>query len=88
MIVRCGRCQVQFDVPGVGRFQCPACGTTNEIRGGPDTLERPPAPEPVADAPSPRVECDFCGFSFIVGDVATAPCPMCGEAVVVEGGEA
>ena len=34
----------------------------------------PPAPEP----PSPRISCPDCDFSFIVGEVAVAPCPNCG----------
>ncbi len=27
MIVRCGRCRTEFEVPGAGRFACPVCGT-------------------------------------------------------------
>jgi len=86
MIVKCGRCQTQFDVPGPGRFNCPACGTVNELRdpgaaaGG--HLETPPPPPP-PDEPSPRVECSSCGLSFIVGEVESAPCPNCGIDVEV-----
>ena len=86
MIVRCGRCRTQFEAPGPGRYACPGCGATNEVRpaaGDPGLLAPPPAPEP--EAPTPRVECGECGFRFIVGDVDTAPCPMCGAAVVVDG---
>ena len=40
----------------------------------------PPAqpPPPPPDVPSPRVTCPDCDFSFIVGDIAVAPCPNCG----------
>jgi hypothetical protein len=58
----------------------------NELREGSDTLERPPDPDPVPEVPSPRVECSGCGFRFIVGDVESAPCPMCGETVTVDSG--
>lgn len=33
MIVRCGACRTQFDVPGEGRFACPVCGSVNVVRG-------------------------------------------------------
>ena len=35
MIVRCGACRSQFDVPGAGRFACPACGSVNNVSAGP-----------------------------------------------------
>lgn len=84
MIVRCGQCRAQFDVPSEGRFACPACGSANEVRRHPGDsgMVTPPAP-PEPEAPSPRVGCQECGFSFIVGDVETAPCPMCGAQVEV-----
>ena len=44
----------------------------------------PPPTPPEPPAPSPRVECGSCGFRFIVGDVAVAPCPMCGAEVRIE----
>lgn len=94
MIVRCGACRTQFDVPGEGRFACPVCGSVNMVRarpsatpggapppgsmpptGGPDS--RPPQPDP----PSPKVRCPECEFSFIVGDIAVAVCPMCSAEV-------
>lgn len=88
MMVRCGRCQSGFDVPGPGRHACPACGTLNEVRAGdPDMAPPPPAPPPPPsepEAPSPRVACESCGFSFIVGRVDEAPCPNCGAPVAVE----
>ncbi|MXZ68209.1 MAG: hypothetical protein F4X18_07065 [Acidimicrobiia bacterium] len=77
-----------------GRYACPACGVTNEVRGGgggPGPGPRPqdmapPAPPP--EVPSRRARCPDaeCGFSFIVGDVSVAPCPMCGAEVVIGGG--
>jgi LSD1 subclass zinc finger protein len=32
MIVRCGACRTQFEVPGAGRFTCPVCGSVNMVR--------------------------------------------------------
>jgi DNA-directed RNA polymerase subunit RPC12/RpoP len=86
VIVRCGRCQTQIEVPGPGRYACPACGTLNDIRPrAPEPgLVTPPAPPP-EPAPSPRVECPQCGFRFIVGQVESAPCPNCGASVTVGG---
>ncbi len=84
MIVRCGACHRQFDVPGAGRFACPACGSVNIVRAGnggggapgyPGQAPPPPAPPP---PPSPRMTCPECEFSFIVGKVAVAKCPNCG----------
>lgn len=97
MIVNCGRCGTQFQVPGEGRFSCPACGTANEVHrtappgpgGGPMSapggpgIPRPPAPEP----PSPRTTCPDCAFSFIVGEISVATCPNCGLEVSTGRGE-
>lgn len=92
MIVRCGACRTQFEVQGAGRFSCPACGSVNVVRGpagapppppegyGPQG-GAPPPPPPKPDPPSPRVSCPACDFSFIVGHIATAECPNCGEEV-------
>lgn len=89
MIVRCGACRNQFDVPGEGRFSCPVCGSVNMVRsrpgesgpaGAPPPASMPPTggPEvPVPPPPMPKVECPECGFSFLVGDIAIATCPMC-----------
>ena len=83
MIVRCGRCRTQFEAPGEGRYACPACGAANEVRSAPPDpgIVTPPPEQPEAETPSPRAECGECGFRFIVGDVETAPCPMCGAEV-------
>ncbi len=35
MMVRCGACRTQFDVPGAGRFACPVCGSVNVVREQP-----------------------------------------------------
>jgi len=45
----------------------------------------PPPPPP--DTPSPKIECPECGFSFIVGDIAVAVCPMCSAEVPTGRGE-
>lgn len=92
MRARCGRCGTGFEVMAPGRYECPACGVTNEVRGpaagAPPSAPRaqdmmPPAPPP--EAPSRRAKCRVaeCDFSFIVGDVNMAPCPMCGAEVAV-----
>jgi len=81
-MVKCGRCREQFEVPGAGRFDCPSCGTANEIPSGP-AGEPPPAP-PAPVTPPRRVACPACEFSFLVGEVEAAPCPNCRETVVIE----
>lgn len=103
MIVRCGACRNQFDVPGEGRFACPVCGSVNVVRGrpagaGPAGAPPPgsmpptggpesgagypaPPPPPPPEPPSPKMECPECGFSFIVGDIEVAVCPMCSAEV-------
>ena len=96
MRARCGRCGAGFEVPAPGRYVCPACGVTNEVRGAPDPgagadpfgqAAGPPPPPPPPEAPSRRAVCPDpeCRFSFIVGDVAVAPCPMCGLEVNIGG---
>ncbi len=92
MRARCGRCGTGFEVMAPGRYACPACGVTNEVRGpaggppgaGPRAQDMAPPPPP-PEAPSRRTRCRAaqCGFSFIVGDVNVAPCPMCGTEVRV-----
>ena len=49
MIVRCGACRSQFEVPGPGRFGCPACGSVNNVGGGPSP--GPGAMPPPGQAP-------------------------------------
>ncbi len=34
MRVRCGACRTEFEVPGAGRYACPACGSVNVVRNG------------------------------------------------------
>lgn len=98
MRARCGRCGTGFEVMRPGRYACPACGVTNEVRagapsgGGPAPHAGPPgagtqgpmAPQPPPpERPSRRARCPdkHCGFSFIVGEIAVAECPMCGTEV-------
>lgn len=45
MIVRCGACRTQFDVPGPGRFACPACGSVNMVRSAAPGEQPPPGGE-------------------------------------------
>lgn len=57
MIVRCGACRTQFDVPGEGRFACPVCGSVNMVRGraggaGPGGAP-PPGSMPPTGGPPP-----------------------------------
>lgn len=86
MIVRCGSCRTEFDVPGPGRFSCPVCGSVNMVRaaggapppGAGGGLATPPQPPPARpDPPSPKLPCPECGFSFIVGEIEVATCPNC-----------
>lgn len=91
MIVRCGACRTQFDVPGAGRFACPACGSVNQVRsapgapppaaGAPPFAAPPPPPPPKPEPPSPKISCPECEFSFIVGKIEKATCPNCGAEV-------
>ena len=96
MKVRCGACQAEVQIPGPGRFNCPSCGSPNEVRppnqgatGGvpaPDSGQfAVPPPQPPPEPPSPKVTCDECTFSFIVGDIEVASCPNCGAEVPVSG---
>lgn len=87
MIVRCGRCQSGFEVPGPGRYSCPACGTANQVGATAASVSPPEPPQTTPDIPSRRVSCPECGLSFIVGDVAVAPCPNCGASVTVQSDE-
>lgn len=100
MRVRCGACRSEVDIPGPGRFNCPSCGSPNEVRGAPPDDQAgmpqqdggqfaPPAqpPPPAPEPPSPKISCEACEFSFIVGNIDRATCPNCGEEVVVGRGE-
>lgn len=99
MKARCGRCGTEFAVAAAGRYQCPTCGTVNEVKGAPagttgmsgsGAAPGPGAPPfggpsnpPPPEVPSNRISCQSCSFSFIVGSVDSAECPMCGEDVYV-----
>ncbi len=48
----------------------------------------PPPPPPSPDVPSPRITCPECAFTFIVGEIALATCPNCGNDVHTGRGEA
>lgn len=52
MIVRCGACRTQFDVPGEGRFACPVCGSVNMVRGRPGGSAPGGAPPPGSMPPT------------------------------------
>lgn len=85
-MAKCGRCGATVEVLGAGRFQCPVCGTTNQIPGAldpepPSGIETADAPAPRDEAPSPRTRCPACSFEFIVGDIDSAVCPNCREEV-------
>lgn len=45
-MARCGRCGTSFTVDGPGRYPCPGCGVTNEVREG-------AAPPPSGGFPGP-----------------------------------
>ena len=89
MIVRCGS-HTQFEVPGPGKYSCPACGSVNAVRAAPGAPGQgygsqppgyPPSPPPMPEQPSPRIQCPSCQFRFIVGEIAVATCPNCGAEV-------
>lgn len=52
MMVRCGACRTQFDVPGEGRFACPVCGSVNMVRGRPAEGGPAGAPPPASMPPT------------------------------------
>jgi len=87
---RCPRCQTVFSVGGPGRYTCPGCGVTNEVRDAPHDGGAPPGPPggimtppppPPPDPPSSKMACPECEFEFIVGAIAVATCPMCNAEV-------
>lgn len=47
---------------------------------GPGPMPQPPPPPP-REEPMPKINCPECGFSFIIGKVATVTCPMCSAEV-------
>lgn len=78
MIVRCGRCRSELEIPGAGEFVCPACGTRNVARGGaaqasPYTIGASPTPGltiPGGAPPQP-------GPSEPLPSANWAECPAC-----------
>ena len=58
----------------VGGYQAAPGAVPPEMAGAPPP---PPPPPP----PSPKVICPNCDFGFIVGQIAVAECPNCGEEV-------
>ena len=59
--------------PSVGGYQA----APGVVPGG----GAPPPPPPQPDPPMPKIECPECGFTFIVGMIATATCPNCSAEV-------
>lgn len=53
--------------------------TAPGVGGGPPPNQPPPPPPP--EEPMPKISCPECGFSFVVGKVATVTCPMCSAEV-------
>lgn len=91
MMVRCGACRTQFDVPGPGRFSCPSCGSVNVVRSAANGGVPPTAP--AGGAPPP-------GMPGAPGGMPQAPqappsppppeppspkleCPECGFSFIV-----
>jgi DNA-directed RNA polymerase subunit RPC12/RpoP len=80
MIVRCGRCRSELEIPGPGEFVCPACGTRNVAKGG-------AAADPFSIADNPAAS----GLTVPGGAPVPAPppgppvdirwgvCPSCGH---------
>ena len=80
MMVRCGACRTQFDVPGPGRFTCPVCGSVNVVReqagGAPTDVggypaapgavqgNQPPAPPPPPPVNAPTPRIECPECSF------------------------
>ena len=101
MKVRCGACRSEVQIQGPGRFNCPACGSPNEVRppaqGAPAGMPpegdsqfggmATPPPQPAPEPTSPKAICGSCEFSFIVGNIEVAECPNCGTEVQVTGGD-
>lgn len=86
MLVRCGNCRVELEVPGPGEFACPACGSRNVVRGQaapkaptldlPD-LGRTQAPPSEPAAGIRWTKCPQCSYRFAVGEIPSVPCPAC-----------
>lgn len=86
MIVRCGACQTQFDVPGEGRFACPTCGSVNMVRGRAGGTGPGGAPPPGSMPPTGGPEGDFAMPPPPPPPDKPSPkveCPECGFAFIV-----
>ena len=76
----CGSVNVVRESPGaaapsnVGGYQTAPGAVPPEMAGVPPP---PPPPPP----PMPKVECPQCSHSLIVGQIAVAECPNCGNEV-------
>ncbi len=87
VMVRCGSCRSQFDVPGPGRFQCPTCAAVNQVGAPPPGAENESMPEGPPPEPAGHATCGECSFSFRVGAIDVATCPNCNAPVVVGRGQ-
>jgi DNA-directed RNA polymerase subunit RPC12/RpoP len=89
VIVRCGACRTQFDVPGEGRFACPVCGSVNMVRGRAGSSGPAGAPPPGSMPPTGGPQ----GDDFGAPQPPPPPppdepspkieCPECGFAFIV-----
>ena len=77
----CATCGVTNEVRGGSPGQPGAGPQPGPPGAGPQGPMAAPPPPP--ERPSQRARCPDkdCGFSFIVGEIAVAPCPMCGTEV-------
>lgn len=79
----CGSVNVVREGAGApGPEQTPQVGgypvAPGAVPGGGAPSAPPPPREP---DPMPKIQCPECGFSFIIGKVATVTCPMCSAEV-------
>ncbi|MGH8945391.1 MAG: hypothetical protein ACRDVL_04520 [Acidimicrobiia bacterium] len=77
-------CPVCGSVNVVRNGAAPGAATVGGYQAAPGAAggaPPPPPPPPPPEEPLPKVECPECGFSFVVGEVATAICPMCSAEV-------
>ncbi|MGH3649540.1 MAG: hypothetical protein ACRDU9_02435 [Acidimicrobiia bacterium] len=79
----CGSVNVVRNGAGNAPGEEPHPGTMGGYQTAPGAGAAPPTapPPPPPEQPMPKIECPECGFSFIVGKVATVTCPMCSSEV-------